>query len=380
MKSLFWGLACALAVTAGAAEQGLFHLEEVHVRDEVQVWGRNADPAATRWAWVELLGPNNVRPDLGLPHGFVLQPLDRRLLFTLRPADPGRGYGYALRARNGVGDPQREPDPNAVYLLPWRHGQKHTVGQGYFGRATHQGLYALDFDMDEGTEVDAARDGTVIHVKDDGDRGGTLSSYAQDGNVVEVLHDDQTWALYAHLQRGGARVQVGQRVKAGQRLGLSGATGMVTGPHLHFAVYRAGWDEPRSLPTAFRLGLSGTAGVEEGRTYYAWHPGGEPFTPVLGEELRESDYRGLTRGAQGGRLSFREERVDRRNLVWAANGTDRALELEVDLENSNGARASVGLPYRARVPARTEAYLFYVDFVGSGASSYRLSASYRPLP
>jgi murein DD-endopeptidase MepM/ murein hydrolase activator NlpD len=379
MKRMFLGLACALAVSAGAAEQGPFFLDEERGADEVRVYGRNADPDAVRWAWVELAGADNVRPDRGLPYGFVIQPLDRRLLFTLRPADPRRGYSYALRSRSGPGDPQREPDAGAVYRLPWAHGVKHTVSQGYFGRATHSGLYALDFDMDEGSPVHAARAGTVIRVKDDGDRGGTLGSYARDGNVIEVLHDDATWAVYAHLQRGGARVQKGQRVKAGELIGLSGATGLASGPHLHLAVYRAGWQEPRSIPTVFYIGETVTASLEDGRTYYAWQAGGKPFKAELGEDLRDEDFRGLTRTASGGRLRLREERVDRRNLVWASNGTDQDLAIEVGLDQPTGVRASAALPYKAVVPARTEIYLFYVDFVGTQRSSYRLSVRYRPL-
>ena len=43
-------------------------------------------------------------------------------------------------------------------------------------------------------------------------------------------------ALYAHLRSEGALVRVGQRVRQGQQIGLSGNTGFTTGPHLHFAV------------------------------------------------------------------------------------------------------------------------------------------------
>jgi murein DD-endopeptidase MepM/ murein hydrolase activator NlpD len=42
--------------------------------------------------------------------------------------------------------------------------------------------------------------------------------------------------VYAHLQEGGVLVRIGQRVRAGQQIGLSGNTGFTTGPHLHFVV------------------------------------------------------------------------------------------------------------------------------------------------
>jgi murein DD-endopeptidase MepM/ murein hydrolase activator NlpD len=375
-------LALLLALAGGlsAADAPPLRIEEVRREGEVQVWGHNQDPYAVRWAWVELVGASNVRPDGGLPRGFVLQPQDRRLLFTLRPQDPNRGFSYGLRTRSGEGDPEREPDSKAVYLLPFAHGSKHVLGQGYFGRATHSGMHALDFDMPQGTPLHAARAGVVIRVKQDGTRGGMMRSDAADGNVVQVLHDDATWAVYAHLQHRGSRVQVGQRVRAGELIALSGDTGLASGPHLHFAVYRAGWDGPRTVPTVFKTGPDESASLQEGRTYYAWHPGGAPFTPVLGEALRHEDLQAVTRTAAGGAFKLREERVDRRVLVWAANGMASAVQVQADLERPVGVRSSVGLPHKAVIPPRTEAFLFYVDFVGEGASSYRLRARYHPLP
>jgi murein DD-endopeptidase MepM/ murein hydrolase activator NlpD len=379
LASLIIVLASALLKAApfSARDGGALKLFEVRESDGVQVWGENSDRDAVRWVWIELAAAQNVQPEGGLPRGFVLRPLDRRLLFTLRPQDPGRGYSYALRSRGDIGDPEREPDPKAVYLLPWEHGRKHTVTQGYFGSATHQGLYALDFDLDNDTPVCAARDGVVVRVKVDGDTGGPSKTYAEDGNSITVLHDDATWAVYAHLRYQGSRVQPGQRVKAGELIGYSGATGLASGPHLHLAVYRATWEGPRSIPTVFLVGLSVTASLEEGRTYYSRHPGKPDFEEVLGERLRDEDFRGLTRTARGGRLSLREQRVDRRNLIWAANGTERDLLVSVDLDRAQGVRPNAPLPWRGVVPAGTEIFLFSVDFVGGAASSYRLKAQYQ---
>ena len=52
------------------------------------------------------------------------------------------------------------------------------------------------------------------------------------GNVIEVKHGNERSTLYAHLS--SIDVKVGQRVEQGQKLGGVGATGMATGPHLHF--------------------------------------------------------------------------------------------------------------------------------------------------
>lgn len=97
----------------------------------------------------------------------------------------------------------------------------------------------LDVGMDPGTPVRAAAAGTVTWAG----YGLLFNSpyYLDDpyGISVAVRHDfgfdDQPlWTVYAHLRQ--ASVEVGQRVERGEIIGLSGNTGMSTGPHLHFEV------------------------------------------------------------------------------------------------------------------------------------------------
>lgn len=61
---------------------------------------------------------------------------------------------------------------------------------------------------------------------------------ARYGKVIVIDHADGTRSLYAHLD--GRLVQAGDRVGAGRQIAWSGATGKVTGPHLHFEVSRNG--------------------------------------------------------------------------------------------------------------------------------------------
>jgi murein DD-endopeptidase MepM/ murein hydrolase activator NlpD len=76
-----------------------------------------------------------------------------------------------------------------------------------------------------------------MQVESDFDKAGLdLEKYGGRANYVRILHDDGTMALYAHLREEGVLVRVGQRVRAGQRIGLSGNTGFTSGPHLHFAL------------------------------------------------------------------------------------------------------------------------------------------------
>jgi murein DD-endopeptidase MepM/ murein hydrolase activator NlpD len=55
-------------------------------------------------------------------------------------------------------------------------------------------------------------------------------------NIIRILHNDGTMALYAHLKPEGVLVRVGQRVRKADVIGLSGNTGFSAGPHLHFVV------------------------------------------------------------------------------------------------------------------------------------------------
>ena len=83
----------------------------------------------------------------------------------------------------------------------------------------------IDFYANWGTPIHAAGDGYVVNPSD-----GT-GGY---GLVVTIAHPDGAVTWYCHMSQ--AYVHPGQRIKAGDVIGLSGASGYVTGPHLHFEV------------------------------------------------------------------------------------------------------------------------------------------------
>ncbi|MGI4720517.1 MAG: M56 family metallopeptidase [Janthinobacterium lividum] len=97
------------------------------------------------------------------------------------------------------------------------------------GGKPHKGM---DFGAPRGTAVLAPADGRIVTSSDHYDLG---SRY---GKVVVVAHADGRRSLYAHLDK--RLVEAGETVKAGQRIALSGATGKVSGPHLHFEVSHGG--------------------------------------------------------------------------------------------------------------------------------------------
>jgi murein DD-endopeptidase MepM/ murein hydrolase activator NlpD len=110
------------------------------------------------------------------------------------------------------------------YTLPVTGGYIGTgykVGGGMWSSGYHTGV---DFVVPTGTSIKAVAAGTVVSADWDG-------SYGYD---VVIRHADGMYTQYAHQSR--VLVSVGQTVSEGQEIGLSGATGNVTGPHLHFEV------------------------------------------------------------------------------------------------------------------------------------------------
>ena len=91
----------------------------------------------------------------------------------------------------------------------------------------------------------AAASGTAVHAVGDAvvEKAGWLSGY---GQAVVLKHAGDKSTVYAHLSK--IDVRAGQRVSQGQRVGLVGATGWATGPHLHFELRVGGqFQDPLKL-------------------------------------------------------------------------------------------------------------------------------------
>ncbi|WP_030260444.1 M23 family metallopeptidase [Streptomyces violens] len=108
---------------------------------------------------------------------------------------------------------------------------KYGMGEkfGLAGSHWSHGHSGQDFVVPTGTKVKAAHEGTVVKAGPNG--GGDGPAY---GNAIVIKHGNKTYTQYAHLSK--IQVQVGQKVSAGQQIGLAGSTGNSTGPHLHFEV------------------------------------------------------------------------------------------------------------------------------------------------
>ena len=143
-------------------------------------------------------------------------------------------------------------DTSYIYALPFEEGKSYRVIQGYFSRFTHKERAALDFNLKRGTNITAARDGIVVRAKEDGTSGGLKKKYRPQGNNIVIQHADGSRAGYWHIQHNGALVNVGDSVKKGQVIALSGKTGYAMVPHLHFLVWTSRNGQWQQVATRFQ--------------------------------------------------------------------------------------------------------------------------------
>jgi murein DD-endopeptidase MepM/ murein hydrolase activator NlpD len=98
--------------------------------------------------------------------------------------------------------------------------------------------YGVDYSAPTGTPVEVTANGMVIFTGWDG--GG--------GNVVKVQHGADYVTAYLHLSRFAPGIHPGARVRQGDVIAYTGATGLATGPHLDYRImYRGTWTDPLTL-------------------------------------------------------------------------------------------------------------------------------------
>ena len=146
--------------------------------------------------------------------------------------------------------------PSATLTAPatapavWRNPLNSMRVTGFFGvvrQMTPQGHRGIDLGARRGTPVHAAADGIA-----------SVSEDARLGKAVRIDHGAGIESLYAHLD--SVTLTTGMAVTAGQAIGTVGATGLATGPHLHFEVTRDGrLQDPQQWLADLDLDVNATA-------------------------------------------------------------------------------------------------------------------------
>lgn len=121
--------------------------------------------------------------------------------------------------------------PFDVFRLGTRYGQKGK----YWKSGFHSGLDLLSANYGGDGRIYPLYDGWVLKITNQG-------AY---GNCVYISHPDGYITLYAHMKR--VDVKVGQSVNEHTVLGVEGATGNVTGKHLHIEVHKGIYHYPASI-------------------------------------------------------------------------------------------------------------------------------------
>lgn len=162
---------------------------------------------------------------LGRPYG--LPTIEAALIKTRKKEHWLFRYGdryYDEKGREVEGFVFRKPVNHVRITSRFTRKRWHPVLHRY---RAHLGV---DFGGRTGTPIYAAADGRIVFA-------GRMGGY---GNVIKIRHRDGFMTLYAHQSRFRRGMRKGKWVKKGQVIGYIGSTGMSTGPHLHFGLYKNG--------------------------------------------------------------------------------------------------------------------------------------------
>lgn len=167
---------------------------------------RALDSADARYARVRAMIGANIVPD----------PLVRSSTVPVAPQIVARTPATTLR-----GDGATRP-------THWPLDEQGYVTRGQVAGSSDDAHPGLDVAVTIGSLVRATADGVVAEAGED----------PEYGTFVLLQHADEYQSMYGHLSR--SLVRAGQRVSAGEVIGLSGSTGNSSAPHLHFEIRHHG--------------------------------------------------------------------------------------------------------------------------------------------
>ena len=140
-----------------------------------------------------------------------------------------------------LGNTEQTISKNKI-ALPFPKGKSYKIIQGYNGKYSHNNdynRYAIDFDLKVNDTICSADDGVVVGVIKDYKHGGSSQLWRENdrSNFITIYHPHSgIYTQYVHLVYDGSFVKLGDEVKKGQPIALSGMTGFTDISHLHFNV------------------------------------------------------------------------------------------------------------------------------------------------
>ncbi|WP_430409321.1 M23 family metallopeptidase [Kordia sp.] len=265
MKSYLYVFAVIFSLVVSAQEKQPVESFTKNVDGRAKVFGKNNTSIV--YSAIFKISGTGCKPSKKLPVTVVLPPNSEIELYDMIPLknkkwNCGTNYTYV------TGNVKAKPNRSFVYDLPYDIGSAFKITQGYFGKFSHQKKYSLDFIMPEGTPIHAIRAGTVIKIKKDSNTGCPTKKCVNEANYIWITHKDGTIAEYAHLQFNGTHLKVGDTVKKGEKVGLSGNTGFSENPHLHLEVFVIKISgEKITIQTKFRVANNKSLILKKGDNY-----------------------------------------------------------------------------------------------------------------
>lgn len=146
--------------------------------------------------------------------------------------DKLRAYFYDFGEDSGFYDAEGNSMRRAMMRVPFEYNPR--ISSSFSRNRYHPILkrnrphYGTDYAAPSGTPILAAGDGVVTEAQR---RGGN-------GNIVQIKHNSVFRTAYLHMSRFAKGIRAGVRVKQGQVIGYVGQTGLATGPHLCYRLYK----------------------------------------------------------------------------------------------------------------------------------------------